>query len=124
LFLGHIQSDNRANLEGQERNMADIVYNFRWLSDREITQMFPDPSKYAIHYTAYASEGRKYVPWLAKRLEEAGASFVRKDFKNLDQVANEGFDLVINCGGYQAADLAGDDEPLQPVRGVIFEASI
>lgn len=48
---------------------------------------------------------------------------MRKDFKTLDEVANDGFDFVINCGGYQAATLAGDDEPLQPVRGVIFEVN-
>jgi D-aspartate oxidase len=104
--------------------MADIVYNFRWLTQRDIDSLFTNPSKYCIHYTAYASEGRKYVPWLAKQLEASGANFVRKDFKTLDEVASEGFDFVINCGGYQAADLAGDDEPLQPVRGVIFEVGI
>ncbi|KAI6176172.1 D-amino-acid oxidase [Aphelenchoides bicaudatus] len=121
LLSGHIQSDNRELLEGQERNMADIVYNFRWLTNREINLMFPNPSKYCIHYTAYASEGRTYVPWLASQLEELGAHFVRKDFTNLDEVANEGFDFVINCGGVKADKLAGDDQSIQPIRGVIFE---
>lgn len=104
--------------------MSDIVYNFRWLTDREINLMFPNPSKWAIHYTAYASEGRLYVPWLKKRLTEFGAVFIRKEFQNLNQVADEGFDFVLNCGGYNASLLAGDDQPLQPIRGIIFEASL
>jgi glycine/D-amino acid oxidase-like deaminating enzyme len=121
LLSGHIQSDNRELLEGQEKNMADIVYNFRWLTNRELNMMFENPSKFAIHYTAYASEGRVYVPWLAKRLEELGAVFKRKDFKNLDEVAECGFDFVLNCAGFNAANLAEDDQPLTPIRGVLFE---
>jgi hypothetical protein len=36
-------------------------------------------------------------------------------------VADEGFDFVINCGGYAAAKLAGDDQSMTPIRGVILE---
>lgn len=45
LVSGHIQSDSKENLEGQERNYGDIVYNFRWLTEREIKALFPEPSK-------------------------------------------------------------------------------
>jgi glycine/D-amino acid oxidase-like deaminating enzyme len=121
LVSGHIQSDNRELLESQERNFGDIVYNFRWMTNREMNLMFDNPSLYAIHYTAYASEGRKYVPWLAKRLEELGANFVRKEFKSLDEVADQGFEYIINSAGIGAGKLAGDDDSIVPVRGVIFE---
>ncbi|CAD5227336.1 unnamed protein product [Bursaphelenchus xylophilus] len=122
LLSGHIQSDNRELLEHQERNMADIVYNFRWLDDRERNSMFVNPSKYCIHYTAYASEGRTYTPWLKKQLQGKGAEFVTKEFKNLDEVSSLGFEYVINCGGVKGGDLAGDDtEGVKPNRGVAIE---
>ncbi|KAI6187347.1 D-amino-acid oxidase [Aphelenchoides besseyi] len=121
LVSGHIQSDNRANLEGQEKNYADIVYNFRWLSDREIKLMFNDPSKYCIHYTAYTAEGRKYVPWLMEQLKSKGASFQTKEYRNLDEVNKDGFDFIFNCAGYNGGQLAGDDDTIVPNRGVILE---
>lgn len=45
LVSGHIQSDKKENLEAQEKNFSDIVYNFRWLTEREIKSLFPEPSK-------------------------------------------------------------------------------
>ncbi|KAI6214314.1 DAO domain-containing protein [Aphelenchoides besseyi] len=122
LVSGHIQSDNRESLEGQEKNYADIVYNFRWLSDREI--------KYCIHYTAYAAEGRKYVPWLVEQLKSKGASFETKEYKSLDEVDTttnyltvnkDGFDYIFNCAGYNGGKLAGDDDTVVPNRGVLLE---
>ncbi|KAI6236235.1 D-amino-acid oxidase [Aphelenchoides besseyi] len=128
LVSGHIQSDNRESLEGQEKNYADIVYNFRWLSDREIKLMFNDP--YCIHYTAYAAEGRKYVPWLVEQLKSKGASFETKEYKSLDEVDTttnyltvnkDGFDYIFNCAGYNGGKLAGDDDTVVPNRGVLLE---
>uniref|UniRef100_A0A914XYJ3 FAD dependent oxidoreductase domain-containing protein n=1 Tax=Panagrolaimus superbus TaxID=310955 RepID=A0A914XYJ3_9BILA len=121
LLSGHIQSNEKYNLETQEKNYGDIVYNFRWLSDREIQQLFPGPSKYCIHYTAYASEGRLYVPWLRKQCEKIGnCEFVTRKIDSLQNLASEGFEIVINCAGLEAGKLAGDDNSVFPVRGVAF----
>lgn len=45
LLSGHIQSDNHDLLKTQEKNYADIVYNFRWLDQREKDSLFPNPSR-------------------------------------------------------------------------------
>ncbi|CAD5220602.1 unnamed protein product [Bursaphelenchus okinawaensis] len=122
LISGHIQSDNLDLLKSQEKNMADMVYNFRWLDDRERNLLFVNPSKYCIHYTAYASEGRTYTPWIKKHLQKRGAQFATREFRNLDEVANLGFEYVINSAGVYGGKLAGDDlEGIKPNRGVAFE---
>jgi D-aspartate oxidase len=120
LVSGFIQSDNRATLEGQERNYTDIVYNFGWLSEREISSLFTEPSKYCIHYTAYATEGRRYLPWLHKQLTDRSAQFVEKKITDLKELGNE-FDVVVNSAGLDAGKLAGDDDSVYPIRGVAFE---
>jgi glycine/D-amino acid oxidase-like deaminating enzyme len=38
----------------------------------------------------------------------------------LEELANEGFEIVINCAGLDAGKLAGDDNSVFPVRGVAF----
>uniref|UniRef100_A0A7E4VW65 DAO domain-containing protein n=1 Tax=Panagrellus redivivus TaxID=6233 RepID=A0A7E4VW65_PANRE len=121
LVSGHIQSDSEERLKSQEKNMADIVYNFRWLTDREKNLLFVNPSKYCIHYTAYASEGRRYVPWLKRQIEALGGTFVTKSISKLSSLADDGFNIVVNATGLAGGKLAGDDDTVFPVRGVAFE---
>ncbi|KAK0422219.1 hypothetical protein QR680_007438 [Steinernema hermaphroditum] len=121
LVSGHIQSDNRATLEGQEKNMADIVYNFRWLDKREMESMFVNPSPHCIHYTAYASEGRRYVPWLREQIEKyENVRFEHKKVADLNELG-EHFDFVINCAGLDGGKVAGDDNTVNPNFGVAIE---
>lgn len=123
LVSGHIQSDNKENLEGQERNYGDIVYNFRWLTEREIKALFPEPSKYCIHYTAYASEGRRYVPWLRKQCEDLGAKYIQKTISSINELfdGDQSFNVIVNAAGLNGGKIAGDDDSVFPVRGVGFE---
>ncbi|VDO29646.1 unnamed protein product [Haemonchus placei] len=121
LVSGHIQSDDIEALKGQERAYGDIVYNFRYLTEREIESLFPDPSRYAIHFTSYAAEGNQYVPFLKKQLFSAGVVFVRRTINSIDELAEEGFDFIVNCAGLNAGKLAGDDDGVYPIRGVAFE---
>ncbi|EGT49149.1 CBN-DDO-2 protein [Caenorhabditis brenneri] len=85
LVSGHIQSDNLESLKQQQRAYGDIVYNFRFLDDRERLDMFPEPSKHCIHHTAYASEGNKYVPYLKNLLLEQKVEFKQQEVKSLDE---------------------------------------
>uniref|UniRef100_A0A915EM12 FAD dependent oxidoreductase domain-containing protein n=1 Tax=Ditylenchus dipsaci TaxID=166011 RepID=A0A915EM12_9BILA len=123
LVSGHIQSDNKALLDTQAEAYGDIVYNFHWLTDRERNSLFPNPSKYAIHYTAYASEGRRYVPWLHKQLSLLDeVYFEERKIESLQQLVDENtFDCIVNCAGLNGGKLAGDDDSVYPVRGVALE---
>ncbi|EGT49150.1 CBN-DDO-2 protein [Caenorhabditis brenneri] len=102
LVSGHIQSDNLESLKQQQRAYGDIVYNFRFLDDRERLDMFPEPSKHCIHHTAYASEGNKYVPYLKNLLLEQKVEFKQQEVKSLDEVADSGYDVIVNCAGLYA----------------------
>uniref|UniRef100_A0A914DUK8 FAD dependent oxidoreductase domain-containing protein n=1 Tax=Acrobeloides nanus TaxID=290746 RepID=A0A914DUK8_9BILA len=117
----YMQSDSKKTLDDQEEYNADIVYNFRWLQDREKNSLFVEPSQYCIHFTSYASEGRKYVPWLKRQLEAKGVKFVNRELKTLDELADEGYTVIINCAGLHGGKLAGDDDTVFPLRGVAFE---
>uniref|UniRef100_A0AC34QJR4 FAD dependent oxidoreductase domain-containing protein n=1 Tax=Panagrolaimus sp. JU765 TaxID=591449 RepID=A0AC34QJR4_9BILA len=123
LLSGHIQSDIKENLLGQEKNYGDIVYNFRWLTQLEIELLFPNPSKYCIHYTAYASEGRVYVPWLRKECEKLGAKYITREITTLKdlELDEPKYDVIINAAGLNAGKIAGDDDTVFPVRGIGFE---
>ncbi|CEF64671.1 D-amino-acid oxidase [Strongyloides ratti] len=120
LLSGHIQSDDKERLTLQEKNMSDIVYNFRWLTDRERQSLFIDPLNFCIHYTAYASEGKKYVPWMKEILQKNGIQFIRKEIKNVNEIGKD-YDIVINCGGLNGGKISGDDDTVYPIRGVVLE---
>uniref|UniRef100_A0A914CE51 FAD dependent oxidoreductase domain-containing protein n=1 Tax=Acrobeloides nanus TaxID=290746 RepID=A0A914CE51_9BILA len=120
LVTNYSMSDTKEKLEEFEKHNADVVYNFKWLSERERTSIFAHPKKYVIHYTAYNSEGRKYVPWMKNQCESKGAKFVTRKISSVKELGDE-FDLVINCGGLNGGKLAGDDDSVFPVRGVGFE---
>ncbi|CAI2352802.1 unnamed protein product [Caenorhabditis sp. 36 PRJEB53466] len=121
LLSGHIQSESRETLEQQQNAYADFVYNFRWLDHREITDLFPNPSKYCIHYTAFASEGNKYVPYLRSLAESKGVVFREQRVRRLEELANEGYDVIVNCAGLDGAKLAADDDTVYPIRGVVLD---
>lgn len=43
--------------------------------------------RYAIHYTAYATEGRRYVPWLGKQLQNiANVEFREQKVSSVKEV--------------------------------------
>ncbi|KJH42679.1 FAD dependent oxidoreductase [Dictyocaulus viviparus] len=131
LLSGHILSENLDSLIEQERAYADIVYNFHFLTKRELKSQFVlNTTEYcivflskssAIHYTAFTSEGAKYCPWLKKKLLCRGVQFVQRRIHSLDELADEGFPIVVNCAGLDGARLAGDDSKVYPIRGILLK---
>ncbi|CBB16923.1 FAD dependent oxidoreductase domain-containing protein [Caenorhabditis elegans] len=85
LLSGHIQSDSKERLEQQQKAYGDIVYNFRFLEKREILDLFPNPSEHCIHYTAFASEGNKYVPYLKFQCQARGVEFLHRKVRDLEE---------------------------------------
>lgn len=76
-----------------------------------------------IHFTAYTTEGRKYVPWMSERLKSAGVQFVHRHVVNTLELINEGFDVVVNCAGLRGGIVADDGDAVNvyPIRGVLFQ---
>lgn len=124
LLSGHILSEDIDLLHGQEQAYADIVYNFRFLDKRELKSQFllkDDDDSSAIHYTAFTSEGATYCPWMKKQLMDSGVAFVQRKIETLDELADEGFPIVVNCAGMDGGRLAGDDNEMYPIRGILLK---
>jgi D-amino-acid oxidase len=69
-------------------------------------------------FTTPVVETPRYLPYLAKRLENAGATITRAALHALPNNA----DVVVNCTGLGARRMAGDDS-LTPVRGQIVRVA-
>ncbi|VDK51814.1 unnamed protein product [Anisakis simplex] len=128
LVSGHILSNNLTALVEQDEIYGDIVYNFHYLREDEMQQFaLPENDSshtFAIHYTAYTTEGGKYVPWMKKQLLDKGVRFVQKRLSNLNELYND-FDVIVNCAGLNGGKLAGDGDErnMFPIRGIIFEVN-
>ncbi|KAE9556325.1 hypothetical protein FO519_000508 [Halicephalobus sp. NKZ332] len=103
---GTYQSEDKEDLEELEHLNSDVVHNIRW---------------FILHFSTYTAEGKIYVPWLKQQCEKHGATFIRREIHSLDDLADEEFDLVVNCAGLHGGKLAGDDDQVFPLRGVAFE---
>ncbi|XP_062896838.1 D-aspartate oxidase [Mobula hypostoma] len=96
---------------------SDIVLAFRVMTDSELKRF--QQAAFGWAYTTLQCEGPQYLPWLWKRLKEAGGRIrVGKvvDFWELDGK----YDVVVNCSGIGARALTGDME-MYPVRGQVHK---
>uniref|UniRef100_A0AC34R9F6 FAD dependent oxidoreductase domain-containing protein n=1 Tax=Panagrolaimus sp. JU765 TaxID=591449 RepID=A0AC34R9F6_9BILA len=91
------------------------------MTEKEKRERFVDPSRYCVHFSTYASEGRLYVPWLKQQCENHGATFVTREIHSFEELVNDGYDIIMNCSGLHGGKIAGDDDTVYPLRGVAFE---
>nr|XP_039255766.1 D-aspartate oxidase-like [Styela clava] len=61
-----------------------------------------------------------YLPYIMKKLKSKGVKFVQEKIFSLNTLAERGHDIVVNCCGFGAQELTGD-QSLQPVRGQVIE---
>ncbi|KHJ74966.1 FAD dependent oxidoreductase, partial [Oesophagostomum dentatum] len=124
LLSGHIVSEDKNLLLDQEKAYADIVYNFRFLNDDEKMSQFASNNiedSSVIHYTAFTSEGAKYCPWMKQQLLERNVTFVLRKIDSLDELGDEGYDVVVNCAGLDGGRLAGVPDDTFPIRGILLK---
>ena len=62
-------------------------------------------------------ETQIFLPYLQIQLQQNGVVFVKKEFKDFNEVATD-YDIVINCSALGAADLCNDRSVI-PVRGQV-----
>ncbi|XP_041044380.1 D-aspartate oxidase [Carcharodon carcharias] len=96
---------------------ADSVLAFRIMNDSDLKR-FPQVT-FGWTYTTLLCECTYYLPWLEKRLKNAGGQLQAgkiTDFWELDGK----YDIIVNCSGIGARALTGDMK-IYPVRGQIFK---
>lgn len=68
----------------------------------------------------YTAEPVLLLPWLMKKFITLGGKMERRTVQTLRELAEEGYDLIINCSGLGARELVAD-KTMTPVRGQIYK---
>ncbi|KAF2366531.1 FAD dependent oxidoreductase [Trinorchestia longiramus] len=99
--------------------LEKLLPEYRMLTHAELQGLPGGPYKYGSCYRTLIIECRRFLPFLMKRFEARGGVTVKRRLTSLEELAGD-FDVVVNCGGLAAGDLAAD--PLvTPIRGQVFK---
>ncbi|KAF4033710.1 FAD dependent oxidoreductase [Phytophthora infestans] len=95
---------------------AHCVENFRLLSREEAVEVSADAEHGFAFGTIIYNTG-VFMKWLQKEVRQLGATFEQRRVNDFNV---EDCDLLVNCSGLAARDLAGDDT-VYPIRGQIIK---
>lgn len=77
---------------------------------------FPSIRK-GVQFVTFTCQPKLFLPYLYRRFQQAGGTIYRRKVNCLDELKD--YDLIINCAGLGACDLANDAEVV-PVRGQVI----
>eukprot|EP01023_Acetabularia_acetabulum_P054798 TRINITY_DN6224_c0_g1_i3.p1 TRINITY_DN6224_c0_g1~~TRINITY_DN6224_c0_g1_i3.p1 ORF type:complete len:338 (-),score=60.14 TRINITY_DN6224_c0_g1_i3:647-1660(-) len=98
---------------------ADIAKNFRMLEKDEMKQGFSGAvSGWTLD--TFAADNSYYMPWLTRFLESQGCQIKQGRVDQFDDLAGEGYDVIVNCMGISAKDVVSD-ESVFPIRGQLVQ---
>lgn len=69
-------------------------------------------------FLTYTCEPVRMLPWLTKRFLEAGGEVRKRKIRTLYELIDNGYDLIINCSGFGARELVGDNT-VTSIRGQV-----
>ncbi|ETN05583.1 hypothetical protein PPTG_14284 [Phytophthora nicotianae INRA-310] len=95
---------------------AHCVENFRLLSREEAAKVSPDAEHGFAFGTIIYNTGT-FMKWLQNEVRQLGATFEQRLVSDFNA---EDCDLLVNCSGLAAKELAGDDT-VYPIRGQIIK---
>ncbi|XP_014484369.1 PREDICTED: tubulin polyglutamylase TTLL13-like [Dinoponera quadriceps] len=72
------------------------------------------------HFLTYTAEPVLLLPWLMKKFSILGGKTESKNVKALHELAEKGYDLIINCSGLGARELVAD-KTVTPIRGQVYK---
>lgn len=88
------------------------------LTSDEITALSSHPVKWGYHIEAPTANMFLYLSWLEQKVESEGVKIIRKKIEHFGELEND-FDLLINCSGFGARELA-HDKNFEVYRGQYF----
>ncbi|XP_076236568.1 D-aspartate oxidase-like [Calliopsis andreniformis] len=69
-------------------------------------------------FMTYTSEPTVLLPWLTKNFLAAGGKIRKRKIHKLHELAEDGYNLIINCSGLGARELVGDNT-VTSIRGQV-----
>ncbi|XP_066590478.1 D-aspartate oxidase [Prorops nasuta] len=106
----------------RNKDFTKIVYGARELTIPELNKLnLQHKTSYQSGWSfiTYTCEPVLLLPWLTKKLLKMKCLFVERKINSLEELANEGFQLIINCTGLGAKELV-HDKTVVPIRGQVF----
>ncbi|KAG7388185.1 hypothetical protein PHYPSEUDO_012987 [Phytophthora pseudosyringae] len=94
---------------------AHCAENFRLLSREEAAEVSAGAT-HGFALDALIYNPKPFMVWLHEEIRKLGGAFEQRRVKSLDE---EDCDLLVNCSGLAAKELAGDDSVF-PIRGQII----
>ena len=93
----------------------DLLTDFKVLSPAEtLAANLPPTLKTAWSFKTFVVDVTKYLPWLMQRFRDQGGVIVQRKVHSLSELSD--YDIIVNCSGMDARELAGD-LGVYPVRG-------
>ncbi|CAI2350398.1 unnamed protein product [Caenorhabditis sp. 36 PRJEB53466] len=98
----------------------EIMKNVHVLSESEMEKVRKRPEhRFGIFFTTWYLEPTGYIRWTTEQFLSSGGTIRRSRVDNIDDVAAEGYGVIVNCTGLGSRQLF-DDEEIHPVRGQIM----
>lgn len=70
------------------------------------------------HFVTYTCEPTRFLPWLTNKFLALGGELKRRTIRDLGELIDDGYEIVINCSGLGARELVNDDT-VTAVRGQV-----
>ncbi|XP_054000093.1 D-aspartate oxidase [Hylaeus anthracinus] len=104
-----------------DSSWTKLVYGAHKLTAKELEKLNEEhKSNYKEGWTfvTFTSEPVRLLPWLKEKFLGLGGEVRRRKVHALHELIDDGYDLIINCSGLGARELANDNT-LVPIRGQV-----
>ncbi|XP_065569577.1 D-aspartate oxidase-like [Artemia franciscana] len=99
----------------------NTVYGFREMPDKEIQKIGRPGLRQGISFVTYICECSKFLPYLLEEFRKNRGNVVEQTIKNWAQLVDT-YDIIVDCSGIRARDLAGD-RSVAPKRGQVMRVT-
>ncbi|KAL2712211.1 D-aspartate oxidase [Vespula squamosa] len=98
-----------------------LVYGIHSLTIDELKKLNEEHKSNYVngwHFVTYICEPTRFLPWLTNKFIALGGKLKRRTIRDLGELIDDGYEIVINCSGLGARELVNDDT-VTAVRGQI-----
>ncbi|KAF7379574.1 hypothetical protein HZH66_014945 [Vespula vulgaris] len=115
--ITRVTSENDTN----ETAWFKLVYGIHSLTTDELKKLNEEHKSNYVngwHFVTYTCEPTRFLPWLTNKFLALGGELKRRTIRDLGELIDDGYEIVINCSGLGARELVNDDT-VTAVRGQV-----